>query len=486
MKRYLLWIIMIMMGLSAYAQVSDWNNGGGNPFRNGFADVPGPEKDSVIWEVNSPGFFGLPVYIEGNRLVTMRFLGQANAPVECYDLTNGTLLWSKEVTGGTGRSLPVGFRDGQVYVERFTESLIDSLFALDAATGERLWTCQKTVSVSITNSANFAPNGDLYVESWSWAETMGKLCRIDWQTGDLIWECDFLPPVVGHSEVTIYQNTGYVIENIGGIINITAIDLDSGQRKYSYPLNDNHPGGAIPQCPIMVGFDGTIFFHKQEDNVSAFEDDGTQLNLLWETEIFGNAPFSHMCVGPDNTVYAPSEGKVLRLDHKTGAIMNTSPVICQNPELFQMRASASGNGIIYVTNGENKIYAFTPDLDVIWSDNIPNVNTSGAALGSDGVMAVTGSNVVRVYAPGLSTGVAQPSRDMDLACYPNPAGSTLNIQVNGNDRDINYTITDICGHTVISGKSSSRFIRLDVSQLPAGLYQVNLDSGSKGTKFIKL
>jgi hypothetical protein len=93
--------------------------------------VDGPTIDSVLWQATSAGIFGMPVYIEGNKLVTMRFISPTNAPIVCYDLTDGTLLWEKEITGSTAKSLPVGVRDNQVYAIRSTDNLVDSLYAFD-------------------------------------------------------------------------------------------------------------------------------------------------------------------------------------------------------------------------------------------------------------------------------------------------------------------------------------------------------------------
>jgi hypothetical protein len=217
------------------------------------------------------------------------------------------------------------------------------------------------------------------------------------------------------------------MENVGGIAYVVAIDIGTGEKKYSHIINDSHPGGGIPQCPLMVGPDGTVFVQKQGDNVTALQDDGTTLNFLWETEIFGNAPFSMMCVGADGSVYAPSEGRMIRLDPVTGAVVDSTEVISTNPDLFQLRASASANGIIYATNGENGIFAYTPDLQMIWSDNIPNVNTSGAALGANGLLAVAGGgSTLKVYVPDgyIPLGTEYPGfisgENVMIRNYPNP------------------------------------------------------------------
>jgi outer membrane protein assembly factor BamB len=473
MKKHLLFIASAIIGLTTYAQVSDWNNGGGNPSRNGFASVNGPTTDSLLWQATPTGLFGMPICIEGNKLVTMRFLTQTNAPVQCYNLTTGELLWSKDVTNLTGRSLPVGFRDNQVYVMRLTESYHDSLYALNADDGSRIWTANITVDPYITASVSFASNGDLFIES------SFKMNRINYQTGQMTWSTNIIPFVQGVCELSVYNNTGYIPEQSGGIAIVSAIDLETGQKKYSHPINDTHPGGGLMQCPLMVGPDGTIFFHKQGDNITALSDNGSGFTVLWETEIFGNSPFSHMCVGSDGSVYAPSDGKIIRLDPVTGQILNNSPTICQNVELFQLRASAAQNGIIYATNGENGVYAFTLDLQELWSDYIPNVNTSGAAIGSDGVIAVSGANIIKVYTPGNTTGIDHRETRPALVCYPNPVRDVVTILTDSKLAGSKYSIIDFTGKTVLKARLSGESTQVNLDFLTSGIYWIRLEMEKK-------
>ena len=309
-------IIMLsgmMLAQANYQSLSvDWNNGGGNPQRNGLSSQNGPLTDSLLWEANTGSLIGFPVYIEGNKLITMKFLQMTNAPVVCYDLSNGQLLWEKEVTGLAGRSLPLGIRDGQVYVMRLTESGFDSLYALNATTGEKIWTADVTISTYITESLSFTSNGDLLVNGSNF-----KMYQINHLTGQKVWETNIVSLASGSGEMVAYENTGYVQKQIAGVVYIQAINLDNGQQKYDHIINNSHPGGPVQQCGFMVGPDGIIYVQKQGDNVTALQDNGTGLSFLWETEIFGNAPFSLMCVGSDGSIYAPSSGRIIRLDPTT-------------------------------------------------------------------------------------------------------------------------------------------------------------------------
>jgi outer membrane protein assembly factor BamB len=387
--------VAVLAQLPRLNAANDWNNGGGNPQRNGLSSFSGPTIDSLLWEVNSGSLIGFPVYIEDNKLVTLKFISMTNAPVVCYNLNNGQLLWEKEVTGLTGRSLPLGIRDGQVYVMRLTESYSDSLYALNATTGEKIWTADVTISTYITESLSFASNGDLLVNGSNF-----KMYRINYLTGQKVWETNIIGIASGSGEMVAYENTGYVLKQIGGVAYLQAINLENGQQKYHHIINDTHPGGPLPQCGFMVGPNGVVYYHKQGDNITAFLDNGTSLSVLWESEIFGSAPFGYICVGSDGSIYAPSNGRILRLNPANGQKLDSTAVLA-NPDLFQLRPSASANGVIYATTGENNIYAFTLNLQPLWTDLISNTNTSGVAIGSNGLIAVAGSNKLKVYTPGI-------------------------------------------------------------------------------------
>ncbi|HSW54362.1 MAG TPA: PQQ-binding-like beta-propeller repeat protein [Ignavibacteriaceae bacterium] len=479
-------IILMLSGMTV-AQInnptifSDWNNGGGNPQRNGLSDLDGPLTDSLFWEVNSGSLIGFPVYIEGNKLITMKFLQMTNAPVVCYDLRNGQLLWEKEVTGLAGRSLPLGIRDGQVYVMRLTESGVDSLYALNATNGEKVWTANVTINTYVTESISFAPNGDLLVNGSNF-----KMYRINYLTGQKVWETNIIGIASGSGEMVAYENTGYVIKQIGGVAYLQAINLDNGQQKYDHIINETHPGGPLQQCGFMVGPDGIIYVHKQGDNVTALQDNGSGLSVLWETEIFGSAPFSLMCIGSDGSIYAPSSGRIIRLDPTDGQKLDSTAVIA-NPDLFQLRPSASANGVIYATTGESNIYAYNLDLQELWTDAISNVNTSGVAIGLNGLIAVAGSNKIKVYTAGNPVSVEEELKPDGFELsqnYPNPFNPSTTIKYSiPTSEFVTLKIYDVLGNEVGTlvneEKPAGSFeVEFEAAELSSGIYFYTLQSGS--------
>ncbi len=486
-KIYTFLLSITMLSIISFAQFNyqktftDWNNGGGNPQRNGLSDLSGPTTDSLFWDINSGSLIGFPVYIEGNKLITMKFLQMTNAPVVCYDLNNGQLLWEQEVTGLTGRSLPIGIRDGQVYVMRFTESYSDSFYALNATNGEKIWTADVTISTYITESLSFASNGDLLVNGSNF-----KMYRINYLTGQKIWETSIIGIASGSGEMVAYENTCYVIKQIGGVAYLQAINLDNGQQKYDHIINDTHPGGPLQQCGFMVGPDGIIYVHKQGDNVTALQDDGSGLSVLWETEIFGSAPFSYICVGSDGSIYAPSSGRIIRLEPAHGNVLDSTDVLA-NPDLFQLRPSASANGVIYATTGENNIYAYTLDLQELWIGDISNVNTSGVAIGLNGLIAVAGSNKIKVYTAGNTVSVEDEINLSGFALfqnYPNPFNPSTSIQYRvSSNSQVSLIVYDVLGNEVATlvneeKPAGSYEVKFDAAGLSSGIYFYTLATGS--------
>ena len=474
-------ILFVLLSISTLAlgQSTGWNNIGANWGKNGYVDVAGPTTDSVLWETTSTGLNGTPIYIEGNYLVTMRFQSLTYAPLECFDLTTGNLLWSIDVTNSTGRSLPVGLRDNRVFVMRYTESLNDSLYALNLSDGSHIWTSNVNVATYITESGVFDSIGNFYIQGNL------KTYKINPANGQMVWQTSTVPMASGSGEMAINQgnNTGYTLEQNGGISYVWAIDLFNGQKKYSHIVSELQPGGNLPQSALMVGNNGVIYVQLTEDNVAALSDDGTKFNLLWQTEIYGNCSFSTMCVGSDGSVYAPSNGKIVRLNPLTGIVSDSSVSITQGG-FYSPRISATNNNIIYATNGENGVYAFDLSLNLLWSDVLNFSNTSGVCFAANGLAAVSGSNKIRVYTPTMTTGTYEEN-DVFASVYPNPVSSYFVLDVDDKIIGSAFRLIDINGRDIKTGIVSKNTI-IQMDGFPHGLFFLRINGVNKTFKIIKL
>lgn len=390
-SRLFLNFTITLLPFSVLAQ--DWNNCGGNSSRNGLSPIPGPQTADIKWQGTLSGLFAFPVFISDQKVVTSRFVSVTNSPVVCHDLNTGQLLWTADVTNGTGRSVPLGMRDGKVYVLRMLEApLGDSLVTLDAETGLELWHAEKLIDPSYTVGCAFADNGDLLIEGYL------TLLRINATDGSTVWETSIYPSVLGYLCPTVHDSTVYVQQN--AVESVTALDINTGDIKYTIAVE---PYGQNSQTILMAGTDGTLYAQTTGagGQVTAIKDNGDSLAVLWTTPTTGYAPFSYMAESPDSTIYVPSNGKILRLLKTTGAIMDSSGTL-GNPGLFIETISVGADGKVYIAS-DYTFQCTNPDLSPVFTETIYGLNTTGCALGPNHLLAIAGSGTeLRVYGPTQS------------------------------------------------------------------------------------
>jgi hypothetical protein len=110
-------------------------------------------------------------------------------------------------------------------------------------------------------------------------------------------------------------------------------------------------------------------------------------------------------------------------------------------------------------------------------------NTSGTWYSSP----YEGSLMLRpVFGDGADfVGIPAIEKELQLNVFPNPATDKLNFSVlNINEQNVNYTISDISGRTVLHGKTFERSV--DVSALSGGIYFLRIMTAEKSSvaKFI--
>ena len=194
-------LLVLFSLLAATAPAGEWMTSGGNPARTGLSDEYAPGGPDLLWSGTLSGWFGLPIFISADKLVTMRFQSIDYAPMVCHDLFTGETLWTRDFPGANSRSVPIGLRDSRVYAINFQESRHDTLYCLDADNGEILWRGRVTVEMSISESATFAENGDLLVNASDF-----KIARIDHADGDTVWTTYRLWPVTGSADICVYES----------------------------------------------------------------------------------------------------------------------------------------------------------------------------------------------------------------------------------------------------------------------------------------
>jgi len=85
----------------------------------------------------------------------------------------------------------------------------------------------------------------------------------------------------------------------------------------------------------------------------------------------------------------------------------------------------------------------------------------------------------------VSTGV-EDTFSTNVSIFPNPVSEVLTIQTESNNIESQYWISDLSGNRVLSGSMNSDVTRIDVSDLPAGIYVLIQASGKLNQRFVKL
>jgi len=461
--------------VSLTASAADWTTSGGDRSRTGLSAEIGPDTSTILWQGTLDGWFGAPIFISGDRLVTMRFQGIDYAPIVCHDLATGDTIWTRDFPGSQSRSVPIGFNDDRVYAMNFQELTTqkDTLYALDASDGHILWTSPIRVNMSISESVSYAPDGDLLVTADSF-----RIARINATDGAVVWTTGRVWPVTGSADIVAWGDRLYAYGGDIGSFHLISYDVATGIPQDTVTIRDTHPGGPMPQAAPMIGPDGTIYAHKVGDNVTAVRDFGDSLHVLWEAEISGTAPlyapFAHFAVGPDSTVYAASWGRIIRLDPATGTILDSSKFIQDTSQVvFHIRISIDAEGTVYASSGGNPptggLYAFTPDLRLRWYDGVSRLNTCGPAIGPGGLLAVAGNGTqLRVYQPltGIEERPYAYTRPAARA-IPNPFRNSTSIRYElRRPTSVSLTVCNIAGQEVQ---------RLDLGNRPAGRHRFKWD-----------
>jgi outer membrane protein assembly factor BamB len=384
------------------AHGADWNSGtGGNPARNSFTTERGPDEPDILWTGSLPAIVAQQAVIEGDLVVMARITSfdlPNGTTIVAHDLHTGAERWTQQLPydfpGSSWRSRVSAIRNGLVYATRAGNTNLDPMYALDVADGSIVWQSQHPIDEATTESASFAPDGDLIVGNFT------TVRRIEWTDGTTVWTAPRACPTTNGCEACVFGARVYLWNATADGPKVTALDLATGHELYSGPPIG---GGFIRQVGLMVGPDGTVYAPRTQNNpitdfFVAFEDTGRALVEKWSIPM-GYTPFASFGVGPDGSVYTYSPDQtILRLDPATGRPMNESDPV---PGLSSPRMAIDNLGRIFLTNGgfpDGALFSFNADLTLRWMEPITNVNLGGPAVGSNGVLVVCGVGTdVRAY-----------------------------------------------------------------------------------------
>lgn len=450
--------------LAVLPAMAAWPTAGGNSLHNGQGSTHGPDAPEVLWQGTTfHTLFGCQIYVWNGYMATMRFQTLNYSPVVVYDLETGEELWDLDLSGPNSRTMPIGFRDGRLYLVNYQESSAgDTIYAYDPASGAQLWKAETLARFGIAHMLSFTEEGDFVIPANEY------IFRIDHLTGETVWLTPRFIPNTGADHLCVAGDRIYGFE---GFLNtaktLVAYDTATGARLYETPPL---PGDGDQEVPLMADDQGRVYVIRDGTGlIRAYLDTGEAFEFLWTaptaTAAGGIGSTGNFGVGPDGSLYfvGPSGNTLVRLDPETGATLAESPVLAEN---MDPRITIAPDGTLYVTDGTasgGKLHALTPDLSILWQENFPYNYYSGPALGYDGYLAMTGNgtNLV-VYRTG-GTGI-EPSPG-GFTVSPNPVSYTLHLH--GVPDGAGVSLFDMTGRKVCSDTGSGS---LDVSGLPRGVY----------------
>lgn len=234
----------------------------------------------LVWQQLLPrDTLASPVLVDG-RLV----LGDKSGRVSSLEAADGGEAWRHE-RGVTVSSSPSYSGDGGRLllgeIGRVETTLVSAMFALDAATGDELW--------SVDAQAQVLSTAAWFGEAWfvgSWDNTLYALAEDD---GEVLWSHEAQANISASPAVD-----GQRVYVGAWDWTLYALDRSTGDVAWTVPL------GSDPLASPVI--DDETLLQATEDGRLLAVDLATG-DLLWEVELTGARVAATPTVAPDGTVY---------------------------------------------------------------------------------------------------------------------------------------------------------------------------------------
>ena len=329
----------------------------GNSQRTGVFDFPAiRQQPSVKWQKKvSSTWLMPPVLAEGNL-----YTGSGDGVLYALDAKTGDELWS---TGGFGQLENSGAVAGDLVV---VGGYNQSVRALDRKTGEERWSFDATTAVQAS---------PLIVDQVVYIATDHSLYALDLASGELQWEAQ-TGDEGAYMGAPAYEDG--IIYTTGGKY-LLAVNGSDGTELWRIQKEEQYTALAVAAQTIYVGnFDGNFYAYDQNTGEEKWKFEGG--GIFWAgPAVQGNTVYT----GNDDTVYA--------LDAQTGE------------ELWSFKGGSESvseptvsDGVVYVSDsahefprGPRHLYALDAQSgEELWSFEATATFLPAPALG-EGVIFVT-------------------------------------------------------------------------------------------------
>jgi outer membrane protein assembly factor BamB len=327
---------VLALALPSGRAAAAWPMFQGDARHTGRSGAIGPLADNLQWQFMVIGTPGSPAVAPDGTVYLPTGMPSIDAGGLLYAINpDGTQKWRVPLAGPPGSTAPAVGLDGTVYVHvngPTAVMAVETLHALDPADGSTKWTFEfgggGPVPVSFVQSApTVGPTGRIHVGSQD-----GSLWVLDPATGDVVWSVSPSVSTISSSPAVLADGTVYLHDHTG----LFAYG-DDGTPQWNLPINV--PGGTGSPS---VGADGTVYFvHVNNGTLYAVNPDST---IKW-AKILGAFPVSTPAVGA-NAIYVGADG--LRAYSPSGTELwqfndtvfsSASPVVGQDGTIY-WRASS--------------------------------------------------------------------------------------------------------------------------------------------------
>jgi outer membrane protein assembly factor BamB len=325
--------------------------------------------------------------------------------VFALDASTGQKLWSYGAGDGVAPSVAVA--NGMVYVGSFDSNV----YALNASTGALVWIY---AADGVIQSSPAVANGVVYVGTQPTNTFAGTVYALNASTGAKLWSHTAEGPILSSAAVTngvVYISDGglTVPSGMDGHGHLYALNASTGAKLWSYTAE----GPGISSAAVA---NGVVYVTSYVSNVSGhvYALNASTGAQLWSFEADG--PVVSSPAVANGVVYILSyAGTVYALNASTGAeLWSYAPESSRNG--FGS-SPAVANGVVYLEGRDATLYALNAATGAkLWSSpelNINNGNSSPAVV--DGVVYAVSYGSVLAF--GLET---SGTADLFLRIRPTP------------------------------------------------------------------
>ena len=335
------------------------------------------------------------------------YAGSDDDSVYALNATTGEKIWQDDEYSTTSQSMmSPTVADGIVYF-----SVTGCLYAADSMTGSVLWKYRvnqiwhnQSISDYVSTTSPVVKDNIVYLGSGSFLSALhAKTGELKWiiQVGTNVYEDTIAAaPTVAEGIVHFSANeacTAASTDFPSDDACIYAADANSGAILWKYPTLNRMSSPAVS--------DGIVYTGSWDKFLYAL--DAKTGTLQWKHETGGNVASPTV---EDGVVYFGSwDGNLYAADAKTGAIRWTFAVL----KSYRIRAGASvDNGIVYFGSTDNHLYAVNANSGALhWSysteddcEHPPACFVDSTPVIADGILYV-GSENYYMYAFNLKSGL---------------------------------------------------------------------------------